>query len=321
MYDTEHFSNAKKYWLGGKLYDWSEAHLHPMTFALHYGGSVFEGIRAYKTPKGSAIFRLSDHVDRFLHSASVLKMNVPYSKQEIIEGIILTMKANKLESAYIRPILYYSYGNLGLTPRYCPVEMAIGIWEWGLYLGPNSDKGVSAYILPWKRIHHSQLDITAKLGGLYVQSTICAMEAHALGFDEAIFLNLEGNIAEGAGENIFMVKANVLKTNDSSQSILQGITRASILEIAADLGLKTVVEPITKKELLAADEVFFTGTAVEVAPIVRITDGSNSGPSKTDHIIGSGQAGEVTLRFGKIYKKAVTGKVEKYAPWLTYVRI
>ncbi len=320
MFDTAHFSNAKKYWHRGKLHDWSEADLHPMTFALHYGGSVFEGIRAYKTPKGPAIFRLSEHIDRFLHSASVARMKVPYTKQEIIEAIKVTMKANRLESAYIRPILYYSYGNLGLTPKYCPVDMAIGIWEWGLYLGAKTEKGVSAYILPWRRIHHSQLDTTAKLGGLYVQSTICALDAHALGFDEGIFLNLEGNIAEGAGENIFIVKDNVLKTNDNKQSILEGITRTTILEIAGDLGLKAVVGPITKEEFLATDEAFFSGTAVEIASIIKITDGSNSGSSKTKHSIGSGRAGAVTLQLRKLYKEIVTGKTKKYEPWLTYVK-
>jgi len=174
MFDTTHFPKARKFWHMGKFYDWAEAHIHPMAFALHYGGSVFEGIRAYKTADGPAIFRLPEHVDRFLYSAEVISMKVPYTREEIIEAIKLTLRENKLESAYIRPLLFYSYGNLGLVPKFCPVELVIGTWEWGAYLGEKSTTGVSVCITSRPRVHYSQLDMNAKLGGTYVQSTIPA---------------------------------------------------------------------------------------------------------------------------------------------------
>lgn len=319
MFDTTHFLKAKKFWYMGKFYDWSEAKLHITSHALHYGSSVFEGIRAYSTSKGPAIFRLKEHIDRFFHSASVIKMKIPYTKEEIINAIKSTVKENELESAYIRPLLFYSYGNLGLIPKFSPVELGIAAWEWGAYLGDKIEEGVSVYILPWKRIHHSQTDVTAKLGGLYVQSTICGLEARSQGCDEGLFLNLEGNIAEGPGENIFVVKDRTLKTNDKTESILEGITRSSLLEIAKDRGFQTTIGPITKEELFQADESFFSGTAVEIVPIVRILDGSNPKGAKKEYILGKGKAGEITLKLAKNYGEAVSGKSKKYEKWLTYV--
>ena len=250
MIDTSSFPKAKRYWYMGKMYDWSEFTLHPMTHALHYGTSVFEGIRCYATDRGPAIFRLTEHVDRFMLSASVAKMIPPYGKGEIIRSIKQTVRENDLESCYIRPLLFYSYGNLGLVPKASPVQLVIGAWEWGAYLGEKADAGVSVYLLPWRRIHHSQLDMRAKLGGAYVQSTICGLEARAQGCDEAVFLNLEGRIAEGPGENIFLVKNGVLQTNDRTESILEGITRTSVVEIARDLGYTVEIAPITKDEML-----------------------------------------------------------------------
>jgi branched-chain amino acid aminotransferase len=320
MFDTTHFPKAKKYWHMGQLYDWSDAHLHPMIHALHYGSSVFEGIRAYKTDRGPAIFRLPEHVDRFLHSAAVAKMEVPYAKKEITEAIKLTLRENKLESAYIRPLLFYSYGNLGLVPKHCPVELIVAAWEWGAYLGEKAANGVSVFVLPWRRIHFSQLDMSAKLGGVYVQSTICGLEARAKGYDEAMFLNLEGNIAEGPGENIFIWKNGVLKTNDKTESILEGITRTSLLEIARDAGLKTEVGPIKKEEFFTADEVFFTGTAVEVVAITEIFDGSDPKSQGEKYVIGTGTPGAVTSRLKTLYMDAVRGKIKAYEKWLGYVK-
>jgi branched-chain amino acid aminotransferase len=320
MFDTTHFPKAKKYWHMGQLYDWSDAHLHPMIHALHYGSSVFEGIRAYKTDRGPAIFRLPEHVDRFLHSAAVAKMEVPYAKKEITEAIKLTLRENKLESAYIRPLLFYSYGNLGLVPKHCPVELIVAAWEWGAYLGEKAANGVSVFVLPWRRIHFSQLDMSAKLGGVYVQSTICGLEARAKGYDEAMFLNLEGNIAEGPGENIFIWKNGVLKTNDKTESILEGITRTSLLEIARDAGLKTEVGPIKKEEFFTADEVFFTGTAVEVVAITEIFDGSDPKNQGKKYVIGTGTPGAVTSRLKTLYMDAVRGKIKAYEKWLGYVK-
>ncbi len=320
MFDTTHFPNARRYWHNGKFYDWSDAHIHPMAFALHYGGSVFEGIRAYKTADGPAIFRLPEHVERFLYSAAAIGMKVPYTKEEIIEAIKLTLRENKLESAYIRPLLFYSYGNLGLVPKFCPVELIIGTWEWGAYLGEKSLMGVSVLITSRPRVHYSQLDMNAKLGGAYVQSTISGMEARAKGYDEAIFLNLEGNVAEGPGENIFIWKNGLLKTNDSSESILEGITRTSVLEIARDNGIKTAVGPISKEEFFKADEAFFSGTAVEVAPIIEVTDASELEASPKKYTIGSGRVGETTARLRQMFGDIVKGKIARYNKWLTYVK-
>jgi len=319
MPEHGHFPNAKKYWYERKLYDWNVTLLHPMTFALHYGGSVFEGIRAYPTHEGAAIFRLPEHVDRLLHSAAAAKMKVHYTKDEITEAIKLTLKANELRSAYIRPVLFYSYGNLGLVPKFCPVELAIGTWEWGAYFGDKIDKGATVLILPWKRIHRSQLDMSAKLGGVYIQSTICAIEARSPVVDEGIFLNLEGRIAEGPGENIFIVGGGTVKTNDGSESVLEGITRTSVLEMAKDLGYKTVVGPITKAEFFEADEAFFSGTAVEITPIARVIDGSDRKAHHQEYTIGSGQPGPVALRLGKMYGDIVRGRVRGYEKWLTFL--
>lgn len=319
MFDNAHFPRAKKFWYMGKFYDWAEPNIHAMSHALHYGTSVFEGIRAYKTPKGPAVFRLFDHLDRFFYSASLLKMDVPYTKNEIAEAIKLVIKENRLESAYIRPLLFYAYGNLGLVPKFSPVELMIAAWEWGAYLGDKTEKGVHVYLLPWRRIHHSQFDMKAKLGGLYILSTIYGTLAREKGFDEAVFLNLEGNVAEGPGENILIVKDGVLKTNDVTESILEGITRTSILEIAENMGIPTTIGPISKKEFLQADEVFFSGTAVELAPIVRVTDDSDPDEHAKEYPIATGHTGNITKRLMKAYKEIVTGENKKYEAWLSYV--
>lgn len=319
MFLNTHFPGARKYWHMGTFYDWSEATFHPMSHALHYGTCTFEGIRAYDTAKGPAVFRLPEHIDRFLHSASVIKMVSPYSKGEINESVSLVLRENGLKCAYIRPLLYYSYGNLGLVPKVCPVELLIGAWEWGAYLGEKAAEGVSAFIVPRRRIHHSQLDMRAKLGGNYVQSTISGLEARAEGHDEAIFLNLEGRVAEGPGENIFVVKGRIVKTNGIEESVLEGITRTSILEIAADRGYRTEIGPITKEELFVADEVFFTGTAVEITSVVRVADGSDPKTGKMARDISDGKPGKVFLELKSAFKDIVGGKVPKYEKWLTYV--
>ncbi len=320
MFDTTHFPKAKKYWHMGRFHDWSDGFCHPMMHALHYGTSVFEGIRAYGTTRGPAVFRLPEHIDRFLVSAAAAKMTSPYSKDEIISFIKRTILENDLESCYIRPLLYFSYGNLGLVPKACPVELVISTWEWGAYLGEKAEKGVSVYIVPWRRVHHSQFNMAAKLGGVYVQSTICGLEAREQGYDEAVFLNMEGRVAEGPGQNILIVKDGTVITNGRSESILEGITRTSLLEIAADLGHKTAVGPITKDMFFGADEAFFCGTAVEVIPIVSVTDASEPNSGKPKHVIGDGVPGSVTLEMMKAFKEAVTGRNPRTEKWLTFVK-
>jgi len=319
MFSNTHFSKAKKYWYMGKFYDWSEPILHPMTHAFHYGTSTFEGIRAYLTDRGPAIFRLKEHIDRFFHSASVVKMKVPFTKEEVIQACKDVIKENGFDQAYIRPLMFYSYGNLGLVPVHCPIELVIGAWEWGAYLGEAGDKGVFGCIVPKRRIHNSQLDLTAKLGGVYVQSTINGIEARQRGYDEAIFLNLEGRIAEGPGENICVIKDGVLHANSNSESILEGFTRTSLLELAPDLGLKTKVAPITKEDLFHADEAFFCGTAAEVSPMTKVADLSENQDNPPVYTIGTGKPGNLTLKLAEAYKQAATGRNPKYEKWLAYV--
>jgi branched-chain amino acid aminotransferase len=319
MFDNTHFPRALKFWHMGKLYEWSQPNIHAMSHALHYGTSAFEGIRAYKTEKGPAIFRLPEHMDRLIHSAHTLSMETPYSKEEMIKATKLVIKENKLDSAYIRPVLFYAYGNLGLVPKHSPVELIIGAWKWAAYLGAKKEKGVRVCIVPWRRIHRSQLEMTAKLGGVYVQSAIGGMLARSQGFDEAVFLNLEGNVAEGPGENIIIVKKGVITTNDKTESVLEGITRSSLLEIAKNLGYRVKIGPITKDDFVKANETFFCGTAVEIAPIIQVTDCSTVGGEKKEYTIGSGRAGNITFRLARAYKTIVTGKDKKYERWLTYV--
>jgi branched-chain amino acid aminotransferase len=320
MFDNTNFPRAKKFWHMGKFHDWMKSNVHAMSHALHYGTSVFEGIRAYQTTSGPAIFRLSDHIDRFFYSASLLRMNISYTKQEIIEAIKLVVRENQLDSAYIRPLLFYSYGNLGLVPKHSPVELMIAAWQWGAYLGDKADKGIHAYLLPWRRIHHTQFDMKAKLGGLYILSTISAVLAREKGYDEAIFLNLEGNVAEGPGENILIVKDGTVKTNDVNESVLEGITRTSILQIAEDMGIPTSIGPITKQDFFTADEAFFSGTAVEIAPITRVLDDSEQDESPKEYTIGSGTVGEITTKMIRAFQNIVTGENKNYETWLTYVK-
>jgi branched-chain amino acid aminotransferase len=323
LFDTKFFPGAKKFWHMGELFEWNEITVHTMSHVLHYGSSVFEGIRAYDTARGPAVFRLDEHIKRLFHSAKTLNMEVPYSSEAIIDAIKLTMKENKLRSAYIRPNLYYGYGNLGLVPKACPVELTIGCWGWGAYLGEEGvAKGVHALLLPWKRIHWSQTNMEAKLGGLYVLSNMAGTYARKQGFDEGIFLNLEDRVAEGPGENIIVVKNGAIKTNDAKESILQGITRTTVLELAKDMGYKTEIGPITLEEFTGADEAFFTGTAAEVTPITKMTDGRDKSAKKDDwpvHVIGNGAPGEITLKLAARYAETVRGQHSEYDHWLTYV--
>jgi branched-chain amino acid aminotransferase len=323
MFDLTYFPGARYFWHNGEMYDWDSANIHVMTHALHYGSSVFEGIRAYDTEKGPAIFRLNDHLNRLMISSDILNMKVPWGKQELEKTIKQVMKANRLQAAYIRPNVFYSYGSPGVVPKASPVEVTIACWAWGAYLGEEALKsGVHVLLLPYRRVHNSQVDLRAKIGGLYAMSNISGTFARKLGFHEGVFLNLEGRIAEGTGENIILVQGNRLKTNDRSESILEGITRTTILQLAQDLGYSVEIGPITVEEMLGSDEVFFTGTAAEVIPITRVTDGSD--PKKPqeewkEFVIGSGKPGPVTQKLAGQYRAVVHGELPEYHHWLTYV--
>lgn len=323
MLDLSNFPGAKYYWHNGKILDWDSYAIHAMAHVAHYGSSVFEGIRAYETPRGPAIFRLKEHIDRFFYSASAINMEVPYPHDEISETCRMVVRKNQLNSAYIRPNLFYGYGNLGLTPHACPVNLTVGCWEWGAYLGEESLRnGVHTLLMPWKRFHPSQINASVKLGGLYVQSNIFATEARRLGYNEAVFLNIEDRISEGPGENIIIIKNGKLTTNDKAESVLEGITRTSIMTMAKNLGYETEIAPISVEDFLTADEAFFTGTAAEVTPITRITDSRDRNQTQEEwktYQLGDGKPGKITLELAHLYQDIVRGKVAEYDHWLTYV--
>ncbi len=302
-------NKTSKIWMDGKLVDWDDAKVHVLTHTLHYGLGVFEGIRCYKTDKGSAIFRLDEHVDRLFGSAHIFMMKIPFTKKEIHSAIIDTVRANKMKECYIRPLVYLGYGAMGLYSKGNPVNVSIAVWPWGAYLGDEGLKnGIRIKVSSYTR-HHVNVDMTrAKASGYYINSQLAKHEAKACGFDEALLLDPEGYVSEGSGENIFMVKKNRIKTTPLT-SILDGITRDSIIQIARDNKIPVEEERFTRDELYLADEAFFTGTAAEVTPI-REVDGRT---------LGNGSRGKITEKLQSIYFSAVKGKLKKYESWLTRI--
>lgn len=295
--------------MDGKLVDWNKARVHVLTHTLHYGLGVFEGIRCYKTAKGSAIFRLDEHIDRLFRSAHIFMMKIPFSKKEIRNAVIQTIKANKLKECYIRPLVYIGYGEMGLYSRNNPINVAVAVWPWGAYLGDKGIKhGIRIKVSSFIR-HHVNIDMTrGKVCGYYVNSQIAKFEAKACGYDEALLLDTEGYVSEGTGENIFIVRNNVIKTTPLT-SILEGITRESIIQIARDVKLPVQEERFTRDELYIADEAFFTGTAAEVTPI-REVDGRQ---------IGSSSPGKITKQVQSLFFDTVKGKNKRYESWLTRI--
>lgn len=295
--------------MDGKLVNWDDAKVHVLTHTLHYGLGVFEGIRCYKTEKDSAIFRLDEHVDRLFGSAHIFMMKIPFTKKEIKSAIIQTVKANKMKECYIRPLVYLGYGAMGLYSKDNPVNVSIAVWPWGAYLGAEGiERGIRIKVSSYTR-HHVNVDMTrAKASGYYINSQLAKHEAKACGFDEALLLDPEGYVSEGSGENVFMVKKNKIKTTPLT-SILDGITRDSIIQIARDNKIPVEEERFTRDELYLADEAFFTGTAAEVTPI-REVDGRT---------LGNGSRGKITEKLQKIYFDIVKGKNRKYESWLTRI--
>ncbi len=303
--------STKFIWMNGKFVPWKDAKVHVLTHTLHYGMGVFEGIRCYATPKGPAVFRLKDHICRLENSAKLVGMKLPYSVTRLVRAVKGTIKANRIEECYIRPIAYYSYGVMGLNPEGSNVDVAIAVWPWGTYLGEEGLKcGIRAKISPWRRIHQSILPPQAKVVANYSNSILAKMDALKSGYDEAILLNLDGYVAEGPGENVFMVKGGKLVTPPTSSGALKGITRDSIIKIASDEGISREERNISPERLYSADEAFFTGTAAEVTPI-REVDGRK---------IGNGGRGPITERLQRIFFNAVRGKEPKYKSWLDLVR-
>ncbi len=300
---------SEKIWMDGKLVAWQEATVHVLTHSLHYGLAAFEGLRCYNGRNGSAIFRLHEHVDRLFESTHIALMKMPYDKKQVAEAIVETVRANRLEACYIRPIVYVGYGAMGLYPGDNPIRLAIAAWRWGTYLGEEAlVNGIRAKVSSFTR-HHVNIAMTrAKVSGYYVNSILAKHEVKADGYDEAILLDPEGYVAEGTGENVFLVRKGQLKTTPLT-SILEGITRNSVLQLARERNIPVVEERFTRDAMYVADEVFLTGTAAEITP-VREIDGRR---------IGSGTPGPVTKDLQKAFFQIVRGEDPTHAAWLTRV--
>ncbi len=301
---------VKFIWLNGSLVLWDKAKVHFLTHALHYGSAVFEGIRCYETKKGPAVFRLKDHTKRLFYSAGVFGLKIPYTEKQVNDATIQTIKANKLKECYIRPIAYYGYGQMGLNPIGAKVDFGIAVWPWGAYLGKEGlEKGIRMKISTWVRPPTNIMPTNAKVSGNYVNSILAKVDAIETGYEEAILLDINRNVAECTGENLFIVKDNVLIT-PPTENALKGITRASIIQIAEDFGIQ-VEEKLFKKEgLYKADEAFLTGTAAEVTPIREVDDNQ----------IGEGKPGPITKKLQAKFYEAIRGKDPKYEKWLDFVR-
>ncbi len=299
-----------KIWMDGQLVDWRDAKIHVLTHTLHYGCGVFEGIRAYPTSKGTAIFRLQDHTDRLFNSAKILRMNIPFGKEAVNEANKQVVRENNLESGYIRPLSWIGSQKLGVSPKGNTIHLMIAAWSWGAYLGEEGlERGIRVKTSSYTR-HHVNITMTqAKAVSNYTNSILANMEVTDDGYDEALLLDTNGFVSEGAGENVFIIKGGVIYTPDLSAGALNGITRNTILHIAKDLGIEVVQKRITRDEMYVADEAFFTGTAAEVTPIREL-----------DRIeIGAGKRGPLTQRIQAAFFDIVNGRDEKYSNWLTLV--
>jgi branched-chain amino acid aminotransferase len=305
------FGNAKWIWMNGAMVPWEKAMVHVSAHALHYGSGVFEGIRCYETDEGSALFRVDAHLERFADSAGVYGMRIPYTAEELTEAISELVNANGFTNCYIRPLCFRGSSHLRVDPENCPVEVSILAWPWAPLHGAESSKtGLRICISRRRKFHKSMMPPTAKASGQYVNSILAIREAKIEDYDEPLLLNIEGYLAEAASENIFLVRNNAVFTNDEEDSILLGITRQSVMEIARDLGYDLKIMRLSVSDLMNADEAFVTGTAAEVVPICQV-DGK---------FIGNGQCGPITLRIQQEYMRAVQGKQPAYAHWLHAVK-
>ena len=299
-----------KIWMNGKLVPFKDANVHVLTHALHYSTAVFEGIRCYNTPNGSAIFRLTEHVDRLFNSAKLYGMKMRYTKKQITDAIIRTVKASGLKDWYIRPIAYYGYGTMGLTPTLNKVDVSISCWEWKMGESKAGKfSGAKCKISKWVRIDSRSQPMQAKSAANYSNAALARVEALKSGYDEAIMLNSSGKVAEGSAENIFIIKSGIIKTPPLNADILNGITRDSVIRLIKVNGIKLVEKNITVKELFKADEVFMTGTAAEVKSVSKI--------NKT--LIGNGKMGKITKTLQKSFMDATMGKDQRFTSWLQYI--
>jgi branched-chain amino acid aminotransferase len=296
--------------MDGELVDWDDARIHILTHTLHYGCGVFEGIRAYSTDSGPAVFRLTDHIRRLFNSAKIFMIDVPFTPEEIVDATKITVRVNGLAECYIRPIVYLGYGEMGLNPLPCPVNVSIAVWPWGSYLGDEGvANGVTMKISSWQRHDPNSMPPAAKGTGMYINSSMAKIEALKAGYDEAILLSPQGYVSECTGENIFVVKGGRIITPPVSAGALEGITQDSVLTIARDLGFDVEYGNVLRSDLYTADEAFLTGTAAEVVPIRAIDDRSLS----------NGKPGPITRRLQEVYHAAVRGEVDKYKDWVEHV--
>jgi branched-chain amino acid aminotransferase len=299
-----------KIWMNGKLVNWDDAKIHVLSHVIHYGSSWFEGIRCYETKKGSAIFRLDAHLRRLYNSAKIYRTEIPYSETQMTEAVKQTILANNLKACYIRPIVYRGYGDVGVNPLGCPIDVAIAVWEWGSYLGTSAlEQGIDVCVSSWRRPAPDTLPSMAKSGGNYLNSQLIKLEAIANGYVEGIALDVNGTVSEGSGENIFVVRDNNIYTTPMSSAILQGITRASVITLAKELGYTVVEIEIPREMLYIADEVFFSGTAAEITPIRSIDK----------IVIGKGHAGPITKKLQSEFFNIVQSGQDTHQ-WLTFVR-
>ena len=301
---------TEKIWLSGKFLPWNDAKVHVLTHTLHYGTGVFEGIRCYKTDTGSAVFRLKEHVDRLFSSMHICQLESPFTREQIFEAILETIRVNKIDACYIRPIAYIGYGAMGIFPKDNPIDIAIAVWPWGSYLGEEGLKnGIRVKISSFCRPHINATMVRSKTTANYANSLLAKREALKDGYDEAMLLDTDGYVAEGSGENVFMVRNGVLKTPPLT-AILDGITRDTIIQLAQEHGIRLAEERFTRDELYIADEAFFTGTAAEITPIREVDNRK----------IGSGKPGPITQKLQAAFFDIVHGRDKKHAAWLAPVK-
>jgi len=302
---------AKKIWHNGKMIDWNDANIHVMSHVIHYASSVFEGIRCYSTPNGPAIFRLREHIERLRNSAYVFRMELDYSVDDLVNACVETVRVNEFQECYIRPVVFRGYGPFGVNPLGNPIEIYIASWVWGKYLGAEAvEQGVDVCIASWSRMNANTLPATAKSAANYLNSQLIKMDAIMNGYSEGIALDGQGNVSEGSGENIFIIKDNVIFTPPLSSAVLPGITRDSVMQLAKLLGYEVREQVMPRAALYIADEIFFTGTAAEVTPIRSI-----------DKIkIGSGSRGPITAAIQKEFFAITSGEKEAPGNWLTFAK-
>ncbi|MBD3299248.1 MAG: branched-chain amino acid transaminase [candidate division Zixibacteria bacterium] len=306
------FDKVDKIWMNGQLVDWDDAKIHVLSHVVHYGSAVFEGARCYSTKNGSAVFRLKEHTTRLFNSAKIYRMEIPYTEDEINSAILNLISVNKLDACYVRPIVYRGYDSLGVNPAGCPIDVAIAVWPWGSYLGPDAmENGVDVCVSSWNRMAPNTFPAMAKSGANYMNSQLIKMEAISHGYVEGIALDNSGHVSEGSGENLFIVQNGVLITPPFGSAILPGITRNTVITLAKDLGIKVIEEEIPREALYIADEVFFTGSAAEVTPIATV-----------DRIkIGEGKRGPITAALQEQFFGILSGEMPDVYGWLTYVNV